>query len=92
VNGTEREVCGTVQRNAGGYRVEVRTLDGPEQSILSPLTLMPCRRRELPGPAAPRWRANVGTSLATDDDGAADAPAVSVLVSRIRQLFQIPRG
>ncbi len=37
-------------------------------------------------------RANAGTSLATDDDSAADAPAVSVLVSHIRQLFQRPRG
>jgi CRP-like cAMP-binding protein len=36
-------------------------------------------------------RAKEGTSLATDDDMAA-APAVSVLVSRIRRLFQVPRG
>jgi CRP-like cAMP-binding protein len=37
-------------------------------------------------------RAKEGTSLATDDDRAAAAPAVSVLVSRIRRLFQVPRG
>jgi len=63
VNGTEREVRGTVQRNAGGYRVEVWTLDGPEQSILSPLTLMPVaavsylvRRRRGGGPMwVPPW-------------------------------------
>jgi small-conductance mechanosensitive channel/CRP-like cAMP-binding protein len=37
-------------------------------------------------------RAKGGTSLATDDDRAANAPAVSVLASRIRQLFVVPRG
>jgi small-conductance mechanosensitive channel/CRP-like cAMP-binding protein len=36
-------------------------------------------------------RAKEGTSLAADDDRAA-APAVSVLASRIRRLFQVPRG
>jgi CRP-like cAMP-binding protein len=36
-------------------------------------------------------RAEGGTSLATDDDRAA-APTVSVLASRIRRLFQVPRG
>lgn len=41
VNGTEREVRGTVQRNAGAYRVEVETSGEPEQSTLPPLTLMP---------------------------------------------------
>ena len=37
-------------------------------------------------------RAKTGTPLASDDDGAAAAPAVALLVSRIRQLFQVPRG
>jgi CRP-like cAMP-binding protein len=37
-------------------------------------------------------RAKRGTSLATDDDRAANAPAVSVLASRIRRLFLVPRG
>ena len=32
------------------------------------------------------------TSLATDDDRAAVGPGVSVLASRIRRLFQVPRG
>jgi CRP-like cAMP-binding protein len=38
-------------------------------------------------------RAKEGISLAADDDrAAAAAPAVSVLASRIRRLFQMPRG
>lgn len=41
VNGAERDVRGTAQREAGGYRVELAAADGPEQAILSPLTLMP---------------------------------------------------
>jgi EipB-like len=41
VNGREREVRGTARRSEGPYRVEVATPDGPEQSILPPLTLMP---------------------------------------------------
>lgn len=41
VNGTQREVRGTVQKNAGGYRAEVETSGEPQQSILPPLTQMP---------------------------------------------------
>ena len=41
VNGSEREVRGTAQRKIEGYRVELTTEDGPEQSILPPLTQMP---------------------------------------------------
>jgi hypothetical protein len=37
-------------------------------------------------------RVEAGTTLAGDDDGAAAAPALSVLASRIRRLFQVPRG
>jgi small-conductance mechanosensitive channel/CRP-like cAMP-binding protein len=37
-------------------------------------------------------RTKAGTSLAAADDSAAAAPAVSVLASRIRRLFQDPRG
>jgi hypothetical protein len=41
VNGSERDVRGTVQRDGGAYRVEAMMPDGPEQSILPALTLMP---------------------------------------------------
>lgn len=41
VNGSRREVGGTVQRSVSGYRVDLKMEDGPEQSILPPLTLMP---------------------------------------------------
>lgn len=41
VNGSEREVRGTAQRKPGGYRVDLVMADGPEQSILPPLTQMP---------------------------------------------------
>ncbi|MGD9879536.1 MAG: DUF1849 family protein [Reyranella sp.] len=41
VNGSEREVRGTVQRNAGTYRVEVETPGDAEQSTLPSQTLMP---------------------------------------------------
>jgi CRP-like cAMP-binding protein len=37
-------------------------------------------------------RAKGGTSLATDDDSAANPSAVSVLASRIRRLFLVPPG
>lgn len=41
VNGSRREVQGTVQRKPGAWRVEMLMPDGPEQSILPPLTAMP---------------------------------------------------
>ena len=37
-------------------------------------------------------RTKAGTSLAADDDSAANPPAVSILASRIRRLFLVPRG
>lgn len=41
VNGSEREVRGTAQRKVEGYRVDLVMADGPEQTILPPLTQMP---------------------------------------------------
>lgn len=41
LNGTEREVRGTVQRHDGAYRVALETSGEPEQSVLPSLTLMP---------------------------------------------------
>jgi hypothetical protein len=41
VNGTEREVRGTAQRDAGAYRMEMEGAGDPEQAILPSLTLMP---------------------------------------------------
>lgn len=41
VNGSQREVRGTAQRKVEGYRVNLVVGDGPEQSILPPLTQMP---------------------------------------------------
>jgi hypothetical protein len=41
VNGSGREVRGTVQRKVEGYRVDLVMGDGSEQSILPPLTQMP---------------------------------------------------
>jgi len=41
VNGSEREVRSSVRRSEGVYRVEMVTPDGPEQSTLPSLTLMP---------------------------------------------------
>ena len=41
VNGTEREVKGTVERKDGAWQVDRTTPDGSQQSPLPPLTLMP---------------------------------------------------
>jgi hypothetical protein len=41
LNGTEREVRGTVQQRDGAYRVALESSGEPEQSVLPPLTLMP---------------------------------------------------
>jgi EipB-like len=41
MNGAEREVQGTVEREAGTWRLDRTTPDGPEQSVLPSLTLMP---------------------------------------------------
>lgn len=41
VNGAEREVRGTVEREAGALRLDRTTPSGPEQSVLPSFTLMP---------------------------------------------------
>ena len=41
LNGTEREMRGTVERKDGGWRVDRMTPDGPEQLVLPSLTHMP---------------------------------------------------
>lgn len=41
VNGAEREVRGTVERESGTLRLDRTTPNGPEQSVLPSLTLMP---------------------------------------------------
>ncbi len=41
VNGAERDVHGTVRKGPETYKVEVATPEGPGQSVLPPLTLMP---------------------------------------------------
>lgn len=41
LNGAERDVRGTVGREAGALRLDRTTPDGPEQSILPSLTMMP---------------------------------------------------
>lgn len=41
VNGAEREVRGTAEREPGGWRVDRTTPDGPQQSVLPSFTLMP---------------------------------------------------
>ncbi|MBX9701021.1 MAG: DUF1849 family protein [Acetobacteraceae bacterium] len=41
LNGTEREMRGTAEREAGTWRVDRTTPDGPQQSILPSFTLMP---------------------------------------------------
>ena len=41
VNGTEREVKGTAERKDGAWQVDRTTPDGPQQSPLPSLTLMP---------------------------------------------------
>ena len=41
LNGTEREVRGTVERKDGAWQVDRTTPDGPQQSPLPSLTLMP---------------------------------------------------
>jgi hypothetical protein len=41
LNGADREIRGTVERKDGAWQVDRTTPDGPQPSVLPPLTLMP---------------------------------------------------